>query len=73
MRMIAFAEHFATQSPHPWQMFGSTTADSSASIRKMALTGHAVAAEHLIQRRQSWGLMKALCISPTLNDWVMLS
>ena len=32
------------QSPHPWQIFGSTIADSSASIRKMALTGHAVAA-----------------------------
>jgi hypothetical protein len=42
--VIAFAEHFAMQSPHPWQMFGSTTADSSASIRKMALTGHVIAA-----------------------------
>jgi hypothetical protein len=61
---MAFAGHFDTQSPHPWQMFGSTMAVSSASIRKIALTGHPDAALHLLHRRQYWGLVKALCIFP---------
>lgn len=62
--MIAWTGHFPMQSPHPWQVSGSTMAGSLSSIRKMALTGQMVSATHLLQRRHLCGLMNALCILP---------
>jgi hypothetical protein len=45
-RIRAFSGHFEMQSPHPRHSLGSTTVGSSILMRKIALIGHALTAEH---------------------------